>query len=176
MSREDWVAIAARLLAIYLLVGMVRGVIELVQLMGSDGGMQFAAWQGATVFLQLLVASVLWFFPLTVARNLLPAMSEPRSESSISPSLALSLGLTLIGAWFVINALTDTAYWISFYLQLKASSAAEGFSSVRLFQSPDRTASVITTGVELVVGLALILGASGLQRLIFRMRYGKDAI
>ena len=176
MSREDWVAVAARLMAVYLLVGLVRGVIELVQLISSDGGMQFVAWQGITVLLQLLAASVLWFFPLTVARNLLPAMSEPRSESSIGPALFLSLGLTLIGAWFVINALTDGVYWISFYLQLKSDAAADGFSNVRVFQSPDNTASVITTGVELVVGLALILGASGLQRLIFRMRYGKGAI
>lgn len=174
MSREDWVAIAARLLAIYLLVKQAPVVVDFAQLIGEDGDTQLILWQAFTVFLQLTIATMLWFFPLSIARTLLPAMSEPRSETSIGPSVLLSLGLTLIGAWFVVNALVDGVYWISIYLVLRANMN-DGFPESRLFQSPDRTASAIATGVELVVGLVLVLGAGGLQRLIFRMRYGKDA-
>lgn len=172
MSREDVVAIASRLMAVYLLVSLSRGVVDVIQIIGE--GMHWAPLQLSVMFLQLLAATVLWFFPLSVARALLPAMSEPRSETHIGPSLALSLGLTLIGAWFVVNALVDAGYWIGIYLHMKANPI-DVLSNASLFRVPDTTASIIATVVQLVIGVALVLGAAGLQRLIFRMRYGKDA-
>ena len=175
MSREDVVAIGARLLAVYLAMMASRGVVDFVRLATDGGDMTLLVMQAMFLILHLLVATGLWFFPLTVARALLPAMSEPRSESGIGPSLALSLGMTLMGVWFLASSLKDAGYWLGFYLSLKANPI-DGFSDMSVFRRPDNVASIVMSAVQFVIGLLLVLGAGGLQRLFYRMRYGKDAM
>ncbi|MCX7555772.1 hypothetical protein OS187_02880 [Xanthomonadaceae bacterium JHOS43] len=49
-------------------------------------------------------------------------------------------------------------------------------SGASLLRDPDSMAAIVATAVQLLIGMALVLGANGLQRLIFRLRYGKGAM
>lgn len=165
MSREDIVAVAARLFAVFLAIYALRALFILVQVSGqmelsarailvSVAGC--AAMAGA--------ALLLWVFPLSVARKLLPVMKEPRSESVVGVDTLFSLGLVLIGMWLLAGAIIDGVYWLSMVMAMR------GAGMTMPDMAPDQKAGMIATGAEAIVALILILGSSGLRKLVYRFR------
>lgn len=166
MSREDFVAIGTRLFAIYVALNLLLGAVRAAPMAFQDG---VTAWSLSFVLawvLTLLFCAALWVFPLTVARKLLPVMREPRSEQAIGASVALSLGLTLIGVWVLAFAVSSGIYWLTMILQVR-ELAATGYD-----WQPEQVANIVATLVEFVIGLWLIFGNAGLSRLLYRFRYG----
>lgn len=168
MSREDFVAMASRLFSIFLLLTIARHVPSAVALFSGDMDATFAALVIAVLVGGLVVCAFLWFFPLTVARKLLPVMKEPRSETSMDASIALSVGLTLIGVWLMARAIVDAVYWIALYLRTQPVDAAY------YAWGHEQVASVAATVVEFALAIWLIFGVLGIKRLIYRYRYGKS--
>lgn len=172
MSREDYVAIVARLFAIYIAITIVLDIPAAVFTVP-----RFDEWPilplavSAFVTLAALVSCFcLWVFPLAVARKFLPVMKEPRSERSIDGPVGLSLGITLIGLWFLIQALLDSVYWLIFVARMKGN-----ISNPMVFEWNNSDVSgMVVTGVQLVVGVLLIVGTPGLKRLFYFVRYGKQ--
>jgi hypothetical protein len=111
----------------------------------------------------IVIAALLWFFPLTVAKKLLPVMREPRPVISVSSRSALDLALTCLGFWVLATAMADSVYWIVYIIMLAKQP-------VFLF-SEEQTASVISTAIELAIGLWLVFGSSGLINLVIKFRY-----
>ncbi|NYZ61751.1 hypothetical protein [Luteimonas deserti] len=167
MSREDVIAIAARVFAVFLLVTVVRSFPSAVALIGQDGPQPSLILVGVVLASSIAVCAILWFFPLTIARKLLPAMSEPRSETSMSGSVALSVGLTLLGVWVLAYALPDAIYWTTIFL-LTRSPEFGHFEWGR-----EQIAHIVTTVAELVLAIWLVFGSTGIKRLILRCRHGK---
>ena len=166
MSREDLIAIASRLFAVFLLVTVARSFPSAMVVVGQ--GVDQISWVLAAIVLgsSLVVCAVLWFFPLTIARKLLPAMKEPRSESAMSGSVALSVGLTLLGIWVLATAIPDAIYWGTLLLLTRQMD-------VDYYQwGHEQVAGIVTTVTELVLAAWLIFGSSGIKRLIYRYRYG----
>lgn len=166
MSREDFVAIASRLFSVYLFFGIVQMLPNIVQMATQNAGGAWLALYALVVVLALAVCAVFWFFPLTVARKLLPVMREPRSEQRLDASIAFSLGLTLLGVWFFANALADVVYWSTLFI------ASRRISEMGFVWTPDQVASMLTTAVELILALWLLFGSAGIKRLIYKFRYG----
>ena len=166
MSREDFVAVASRLFAIYLLYTTVRGIPAAIQMLSQPEGMSWFALYAFLLVALLPFVAFLWFFPLTVARKLLPVMREPRSESALDSSTALSVGITLIGLWFLASAMSDATYWAALVVRV-AQTAPPGFE-----WSQEQMASMVATGVELAIALSLVLGSTGIKNVIYRYRYG----
>lgn len=167
MSREDYVAIAARLVAIYVAFRAILLVPAAVQTLSHAQGADFSLLYVLVLFAIWVLCAFLWFFPLTIARKLLPVMKEQRSDQAINGSLGLSLGLTLIGAWFFAKGVTDFAYWIGFFAWTRHVSP-----QVPIEWAPEQVASMVATAFRLAVGFWLIFGSAGLRRLIYRFRYG----
>jgi hypothetical protein len=168
VSREDFIAVASRLFSIYLLLNVVRNIPSSLQLLSQDQGMAWAGLYALALVIGLLVCAGLWFFPLTVARKLLPVMREPRFESSIDSSVALSLGLTLIGVWVLAYALVDGTYWLTLLIR------TEQVDTTNFVWSHEQIAGMVATAVEFVISLWLIFGNSGIKRLIYKFRYGQS--
>ena len=169
MSREDWIAIASRLFAVFLLVMVARSFPSAIALIGQEEPKPSMTLVAMVLSAGLLACAVLWFFPLTIARKLLPVMKEPRSDSPMSESVALSVGLTLIGIWVLASALPDAVYWGTIFLTVRQLD--EG-----MFQwGHEQIASIVTTIAELVFAVWLIFGSTGIRRLIERFRYGSHA-
>jgi hypothetical protein len=169
MSREDYVAIGVRLFAVYVGIKTVLALPASAQAVFRDG-MAFAWLYALVLILAVGICVFLWFFPLTIARKLLPVMKEQRSEESIDASVGLSLGLTLLGVWFLAQGLLDSLYWLSLVLRTQHLQAQQyGFE-----WQPDQIASMAVTLFELIIGAWLVLGSSGIRRLIYRLRYGSS--
>lgn len=169
MSREDFVAVAARLFSIYLVflvIGMLPGAVQSLTMHDLGGG--FLGFFVTVAVAGLAVAALLWLFPLTVARKLLPVMKEPRSDSAINGPLALSIGLSLMGIWFLSGALVDATYWLVYLL--RNGQLAEYSPPL----APNEIASIVATVVEFLVAFVLLFGNAGIRRLILHFRYGKD--
>ncbi len=166
MSREDWIAIASRLFAVFLLVMVARSFPSAIALISQDEPKPSMALVAMVLGASLLACAVLWFFPLTIARKLLPVMKEPRSDSPMGESVALSVGLTLIGIWVLASALPNAVYWGSIYLTLQQ------FDEGAFQWGPEQISGIATTIAELILSVWLIFGSTGIRRLIERFRYG----
>jgi hypothetical protein len=170
LSREDIVAIASRLFAIFIVVYELRILAQLVQLLATNTFAPGGLFTLIAIQLAVLAtAAMLWFFPLTVARKLLPVMKEPRSEVAVGVSTAFSLALTIMGVWFLANAIVDVAYWLMLFAHVHASDM-RGFEL-----TPSQEGSIAATVVRLLLSLGLIFGSTGINSLITRARYGGDA-
>lgn len=167
MSREDYVAIATRLVAVYLGVQLILQVPAVIEVLTQDGRTA-GAWVYLLVLLPILaVCAFLWFFPLTVARKLLPVMKESRSEQAIDASVGLSLGITLIGLWLLARGVIDASYWLTML-----GIAGQMDEPEKLEWTPNQIASMVSCAMQVLAGAALVLGSSGVKRLIQRYRYG----
>jgi hypothetical protein len=171
MSREDYVAIGARLFAIYVGIHTILQIPSSVQMLKSPDGMSWAWLYALALVLSLAICAFLWNFPLTVARKLLPVMKEARSEQTVDSSIGLSLGITLIGVWLIGQGLLDSIYWLAMIIRTNSlvSSKNYGFE-----WQPDDIASMVLAGFELLIGGWLVLGSSGVKRLIYKFRYGSQ--
>ena len=167
MSREDFVAIASRLFSIFLLVTVARTVPATSAMFDQGLGVSWIL-TGLIVASVVAVCAFLWFFPLTVARMLLPAMNEPRSETAMNGPVTLSVGLTLLGVWVLAYALPDAVYWASLFFLTR--QVDDGYFS----WTNEQVASIATTAVELALAIWLIFGSTGIRRLIYRFRYGNS--
>ncbi|WP_407353290.1 hypothetical protein [Luteimonas sp. R10] len=166
MSREDLVAVASRLFAVFLLVTIARSFPSAAALLSQEGHRPSLALVAIVLIAGVAICAVLWFFPLTIARKLLPVMKEPRSETSMSSSAALSVGLTLLGVWVLAYAIPDAIYWMTRFLLIHRIDDAH------YAWGPEQIASVATTVAEIALAAWLIFGSSGIRRLIYKCRYG----
>ncbi len=168
MSREDVIAVAVRLFAIFLLVTIVRSFPSAMALIGQVELKPSLVLVALVSVLSLALCAYLWFFPLTVARKLLPAMREPRSETAMDGSVALTVGLTLLGVWVLSHALPDAIYWVTLFLLSRRIDAGH------IDWQHEQIANIIATAGQLALALWLIFGSSGIKRLILRFRNGQD--
>ena len=169
MSREDFIAVAARLFSVYLLFSVIKHVPLTVQLISQDQGEIWAALYALVLVLGLVGCALLWFFPLTLARKLLPVMREPRSEQALDASTAMSVGLTLIGVWVMAYGLVDAVYWLTLLVRTRQIAAT-------YFEwSHEQVAGILATAAEIGIAVWLIFGSRGIRRLIYRYRYGASA-
>ncbi|MFY2763699.1 hypothetical protein [Arenimonas sp. MALMAid1274] len=169
MSREDYVAIGVRLFAVFVGIKTLLAIPASVQVLVQGDSMDWAWAHASVLSLTVALCAFLWFFPLTIARKLLPVMKEPRSEATIDASVGMSLGLTLLGVWFLAQGLMDLLYWLTLLVRTNYVVRAQQYDHV---WQPDQIASMAATAFELVIGAVLILGSSGIRRGIYRFRYG----
>lgn len=170
MSREDVIAVGVRLFAVYGAFTVLRNVPAVAQMWSIPDGAAWTAFYVTALFVGALICVLLWFFPLSIARKLLPVMREPRSEASIGEPVALSLGLALIGVWLFAYASTDAVYWFTYVVLSK--QLMQGVD-VPMEWTHEQIANVVATLVQLSLSLWLIFGSAGLRRLIYRFRYGE---
>lgn len=165
MSREDIVAIAVRLFAVFLAIYTLRTSFVFVQF-SSQVEFDAKAIVAAVAVVAACVgaALLLWFFPLSVARKLLPVMKEPRSESTVGGDTLFSLALVLMGLWILANAVIDGIYWLSTLLAMR--SADMPFSTL----PPSDKAAMVATAVEAIIAMFLILGSTGIRNVVYRFR------
>lgn len=111
---------------------------------------------------QLLVIAALWLYPGMLARFAASRSSRELFEAAVSPMQLQYIALSVLGAWFALEG----CVFLSYELVRTAQFAFENF--------PLKLASLAESGVRIVGGLALMLGARGLAGLLgtFRERGG----
>jgi hypothetical protein len=114
---------------------------------------------------QVFVCFALWFFPSTIAANLLRSEQPAHEPAPTRPLVEWqALGVICIGLWALAQAIPDSIYWLTYYAMLSSSDL-----SIRDLD-PEQKATALSTVAQLAIGLWLVLGAKGLAAAIFRIR------
>lgn len=159
MTSAQIIGLGVRLFAIWLLVSVVRHVPHMWQTNQSlaDASSVYVAIALVTG-LTFLLAAVLWFFPLTVAKTLIPSSSKT-DYVQLPLEQAQSVGFTLLGLWVLVNAVPDSFYWL---FMLYQASIPETLLNL----GPSHRADIVSTVIEVVLGIWLLFGARGLLGLL----------
>lgn len=158
MSPNQVVAVAVRLLAIWLAVHFVFAIpVYYTQVSAQTGpGVSFTFYTGIAV-LAILLLFVMWRFPMTIAGKLLtPTAREP--ASSASPDLWLAMGCALIGLWLLASILP----WLVQDLMLYRDGFISG--------DPELKIKLAKYLPEIAISLWLIFGAKGFRKLFWWAR------
>jgi hypothetical protein len=161
--------ICVRLGAVYLFANAVIWVVD--QVFATRQEVSSAAWlyaMGEPV-LGIALAFLLWMFPGPLVRIAGDRRSLENFESDIAPDALQYIALSVLGLWFVITGLSQTAYTLHRWL----------FLSMYLnHQLPDPTADPKVYGLLLseltktALGIALALKARGMVAILARLRHG----
>lgn len=162
MNREDYLVVALRLFAVWLLLtALWFGMGTLVRELQAGG---FPLATVASMVPMAGIAVLLWFFPLTVARKLLPVMREPQAPLQAPAREVEAVAFTVLGLWILANALVDAAYWLLLAWMTRRSEFEN------LEWTSDQIASVLATAIEIALAIGLLLGTRGLQLALQRLR------
>jgi hypothetical protein len=105
---------------------------------------------------------ILWFFPKSIARGLLPHSADAPTQT-LSYQMWFTLGTALLGLWFVASAITPILRNLSvMYVFRPELINPEDLRSLRV--------GLLYHVVELALGLCLLFGATGIRKLIWRIR------
>ena len=164
MTPHQALTVAVRLFAIVVALYVLR---EMAAFFIAYRGGNNDSWELAVVFsvLTLMFVTVLWFFPRSIARNLLPGSSETPAPPT-QPDSWIAVGVSLIGLWLMADALPASMRNL-LLMYLFRSEAAMDTSGLR--------DGLLYYALEFIVGVALLFGANGIKRLIVWARYaGSD--
>lgn len=121
-----------------IIYGTVYGVVASV----PTSGLIYIPW--------LVIAIVLWNFPLSIAKKIIPSEAEINSEGISAKSL-LSVFISAISLFFLYRSIMDGVYWAT----LLNLSEGGGYATF----SPENRASILATGVELFAAALLFFNA-----------------
>jgi hypothetical protein len=168
VNREDFVAVAARLLAIYIFVVGVQFVFTAGAMNHEQpGSVPVAMLVGVIAFFALVVL-LLWMFPLTIARKFLPVMRDSATGAPIDGTMAMTLGLTLLGVWLFAYSISDLVYWIVFWARTRM------IDDMGVVFAPAQVANMASSLIRLVLALVLMIGPSGVKNGLLRLRHGEQ--
>lgn len=162
MTPHQALALGVRLFAVWYALVLVR---ELVVFLTSwrprdDFSALVLVIVGIALSVGFLV--LLWRFPKSIARGLLPEATGAPTQSS-SYELWFTLGTALIGLWFVASSITPILRNLSvMYVFPPELVNSENLRSLR--------EGIFYYSADLVLGLCLIFGASGIRKLVWRVR------
>ena len=162
MKPEHVVAIALRLFAIALSLSIVSNVTGSAWYYIISGGSNAGFSLLVILFTILLavLAFLLWRFPFWIASKLLKfddSMNRPSSWGSLDE--VQTVAFTVMGVYFLFQAVTGTIYWLALF--------TTGFP---IAPEPQQWASMLMTIAEFLLACFLIFGAAGLGALISKVR------
>ncbi len=166
MSREDMIAIATRLFAIYLLFNILHQIPSTVSMAFADDAPFWPIVFGASLLAGFVLCALLWTFPLTIARRLLPVMRTPQTSLALDSRMALTVGISLMGLWLLASAVLDATYWGTIWIHAKRLNYGP------IHFAPDQWAGIAVTVAEFVLALVLLIGTNGLRTVIEKLRHG----
>ena len=166
MKLEYLVAVAVRLFSIALLIYVLRNFVNVISIVTDTNlGILPIAYLGTFVAI-ILIAILLWNFPLIIAHKItgFPSMEESNIETPEFEEL-LSIGLILLGLYLLFYVISDLLYWGIAWLALQRDTSSD------LSFNFDQKIAISITFIELVFAAYLILGNRTITKLIRGIRY-----
>ena len=159
MNPHQILAVSIRLFAIWLFLYSTSNIagtyLQAYKYSASDSLQPLFWGVGATI----LACSLLWLFPLFIAKKILPPSASESAQSPLFDSW-FSVGCSLIGVWVLAKAIPALAsYFIGNYLGQKLSPET--------FVINQDWALLVSFNVfQLVVGIWLFMGGKGLKKIL----------
>jgi len=155
MSPHQTIAVAVRLFAIWLFLYFTRDTLSYyfdAEARGHPGALVFAL---SVLVLTGAVSTVLWFFPLTVARKLLAAPASDTAPPA-TPDEWLAAGCVLLGLWL-----------LSLAVPILVRDSLIQYLYRETYGGEPATPFLLRYVAEIGIALWLVCGAKGV-RAIFR--------
>ena len=166
MNKTEVLAIILRFLAIAFAFTFLSYVASSLTALQNQAGQVSTYIALVYIAVILLIACLLWFFPLTIASAILPSKDDKVTITNIDGSSILEIGIIIIGVYYLYYAVSDAFYWLFWVLVTARMSQGQGTMSL----TPDQWVNIIITVIEFALALYLILGAKGIKTLIYRLR------
>jgi hypothetical protein len=122
----------------------------------------------------LIIGLLLVFFPSVVANRVVNAEAVGK-EGSLGYRELQALGFSVLGLYFVAIGFFDGIYWFArarIYYQV-ISEASAAFPRPPAL-APDEFGGAVSSALQFLGGLGLLLGARGLSRLVQKLRGADD--
>ncbi len=169
LKPQHVIAILARLFAIWLFVSIFRNTFGLIVLFDQLDQTAAISIAVTVIGLPLILAIVLWVFPLTVASKLVSPSIEETSNDLISESSLYSLGFILLGAYFLVTGLTDGSSWLVSFFQYGKESSDPWLEMFK----PSWLPGLVSSALEIVLGAFLLIGSRAISKFILWARYAE---
>lgn len=164
MHKTEFVAIGVRLFAIALTIYSLKNFPGMYMYFDAQNNQSAALiYAGLFVFLVVL-AILLWIFPLTVASKLIPKTASNETSISWSEKDLLVVGLILIGVYLFYHVISDSIYWLYIW------NYSQSYTGMEIELNSDQKARIIGTAVEFIISLSLIFSAKGISNAIWYLR------
>ena len=161
--------VLVRLAAIFLFVRAVQGLSTFSYMLSGDE--RVATFAVITVVFMVIlpaaVAIVLWIHPEKVTGA---QASDGKSEGPISAQQILMIGVSLLGLYLIVYGVVDL-----FRIEANQVLQQQLLGDTELHDEAQRRAIVLSRigyGIQLAMGVLLVLGRSGLSRLLLKAKYG----
>lgn len=165
MTPHQILIVATRLVAIlwfFHALGHTASILTLVPSPGFDEANLPLVW--ALAIVELIVCAVLWLFPATIARWLLPGSDTPTAAPAPTLVQWQTMAVITIGIWILSQAIPDAAYWATLF----GLSYSDGRFLDHL--ADGNKADLIVLAARIVVGLWLVFGTKGFAAFLLRVR------
>jgi hypothetical protein len=156
MSPQQTAALGVRLFAIWLAIYCARWAPYLFGVARDSDEVGITIVTLLAALLSVAVVLLLWFFPHSVARAILPA-AGPQQAAIASPETWLAIGCALLGLWVLAEAVPAAirSVYVLVYTKRGNIPLPDAWSS-----------SFVYALAEIAIGVWLVLGASGLRKLM----------
>jgi hypothetical protein len=156
MSPLQIAALGIRLFAIWLAIYCARWAPYLYGVARDSDEIGITILSALAALLSVAAVLLLWFFPRSVARAILPA-SGPPPATAPSADTWLAIGCTQLGLWVLSEAVPATIRSVYVFAYTKRGNIA----------LPDAwSGGFVYALVQSAIGAWLVLGATGLRKLL----------
>jgi hypothetical protein len=156
-------ALGVRLFAVWYALVIVREVLGFFTMRRPPEDPQTLVVVIGGSVVSFVILLILWFFPKSIARGLLPTSTDAPTQT-LSYQRWFSLGTALLGLWFVASSIAPMLRNLSvMYVFRPELMSAEVARSLRV--------GLFYYFAEMVLGLCLLFGATGISKLISRLRH-----
>lgn len=167
MTKSQLVGLGVRIFGILLLIYSIQyGASFITTALNQPSNAQ-------GVFIAVLVMMAIFFviavlfikFPLAVAGKLLPKDGNELLDWKLTLSEIYAIAYFFLGLFVLVEAIPSVFYWITYgYIYTYTEPPTYKYFS------PSDIGSMVFTGVELIIGVWLLLGARGLRGLVNNLR------
>ena len=159
MTPHQTLAVAVRLFSVWLVLVIIREVLG--SYFFARGAQQDLLPLAVVMGLVATVtALVLWFFPKTIARGLLPSQSDTPAQPATAETW-FAIGVSLIGLWLVASAIPGLLRNL-LITYLYSSDAVDRNGLITAF---------VFLSMQIVIGVLLMVGANGVKRFVWWARH-----
>jgi hypothetical protein len=160
MTPHQVIAVAVRLFAVWVVIYVGRQAPLFYHQLTRVNDSGAVITTIVTSVVTILLVLFLWFFPRTVARNLLDVKVVAPTETA-SADTWFAVGCALIGLWLIVPALSSAIYKLSVLYLAQRDSAID---------TTNLLLDLVYFGVEIAFGIWLLLGARGARKLFWWAR------
>ena len=160
MTPHQTLVVAVRLFAVWLAIVAIRELLG-GYIVGRERNDAYVLPIVAVVAaVAVVVVIVLWFFPRTIARGLLPSGHDAPAKPA-APEVWFTIGCSLLGLWLAASAVPGVLRNLGIMYLYKGEAIDSG----------GLVSALIYLFAQIGVGVLLIVGANGIRRFVWWARH-----